>query len=55
MSVILGAGWWASYEMPESCNISAAFFYSASDISVTFGFYNVLINRQKSLKGAFDL
>ena len=45
------------YEISEFCNISSMFlykFFSSSDISVTFEFYNVLINRQKALKGAFD-
>ena len=36
-------------KMSAPCNISSSFsenFYAVSDISVTFGFYYVLINRQ---------
>ena len=44
--------------MSVLCNISACFsieFLIGADISVTFEFYTILINRQEALKGVWNM
>ena len=46
------------FEMSERCNISPRFslkFFDRCNISRTFGFYNILINRREALKGVLNM